>query len=265
MQAKHQTSGCNFTPSLLVEWYPLPINSEPLSFAAFRSFLEFFEWENSSRVWQMKVLGILDLSKNDALHDYIPKELFNCIRLQRIKISFNRCTGSIPTFIGNCALLQTLNIADNQLRGSIPAEFGRLVHLESLKLSQNALSGSIPTSLANCTSLIELFNYNNNLSGSIPSEIGHLVRLYTLIFNFNSISGSIPTSIRNYTLLFDLAGRGNNIPSTIGLTQCISYIDLSNNSLTLFNCPYTLTTIEVAFPPILPIHIWTDSTYQTTS
>ncbi|KAI8566639.1 hypothetical protein RHMOL_Rhmol02G0057000 [Rhododendron molle] len=53
-------------------------------------------------------------------------------------------------------MLQRLDLSQNSLTDSIPAELGTLSQLELLMLSENKLSGNIPAALGNLSHLIEL-------------------------------------------------------------------------------------------------------------
>ena len=63
-------------------------------------------------------------------------------RVQRLSLSFNGLSGTIPEELGNLTNLQSLNLLGNDLNGPIPAELGNLTNLQRLYLSQNGLSGT---------------------------------------------------------------------------------------------------------------------------
>ena len=88
-----------------------------------------------------------------------------------------------------------LNLTFNQLTGSIPPEIGNLTNLTHLYLYGNQLTGSIPSEIGNLTNLTYLNLYGNQLTDSIPSEIGNLTNLEKLYLNGNQLTGEIPESI----------------------------------------------------------------------
>ena len=67
--------------------------------------------------------------------------------VDRLTLSENALSGSIPEELGNLANLQSLYLRDNQLSGPIPAQLGNLANLEYLYLNGNQLSGCIPDGL----------------------------------------------------------------------------------------------------------------------
>jgi len=97
--------------------------------------------------------------------------------------------------------VQKLYLSSNSLSGSIPAELGNLTNLRFLYLNNNSLSGSIPVELGNLTNSTYLYLNNNSLSGSIPAELGNLINLTNLRLSSNSLSGSIPSELGNLTNL----------------------------------------------------------------
>ena len=72
---------------------------------------------------------------------------------ERLDLSYNQLTGSIPPEIGNLTNLTNLTIYNNQLTGSIPPEIGNLTNLIRLDLSENQLRGVIPDSICELTNL----------------------------------------------------------------------------------------------------------------
>jgi hypothetical protein len=105
--------------------------------------------------------------------------------------------------------LQKLNLSRNQLSGSIPAELGNLTNLKKLWLFSNRLSGSIPAALGNLTNLQVLSLSKNQLSGSIPAELWNLRDLQKLSLsansglNLSSFNFYDCLRIRNFDLLTD--------------------------------------------------------------
>ena len=90
---------------------------------------------------------------------------------ERLDLSYNQLTGSIPPEMGNLINLTLLGLTDNQLTGSISSELSNMTNLSSLYLSQNQLTGSIPPEIGNLINLERLHLYNNQFSGLIPESI----------------------------------------------------------------------------------------------
>ena len=149
-------------------------------------------------------------------------------RVQRLDLSFNGLSGSIPAELGNLTNLQWLNLWNNDLSGSIPAELGNLTNLQWLNLLGNDLSGSIPAELGNLTNLQGMYLYQNRLSGTIPAELGNLTNLRVLELRQNRLSGTIPAELGNLTNLRVLGLNGNELngmlPSSLtNLHQLFSF------------------------------------------
>ena len=176
----------------------------------------------------------LILSSNQ-LSGSIPAELANLSRLQYLYLSSNQLTGNIPPELGNLSNLQYLHMPTNQLSGSIPPELGDLSNLLLLHLSSNGLSGSIPPELGNLSSLGSLYLGYNNLSGIIPPELGDLSSLGALYLNTNQLSGSIPPELGNLASLGTLALQSNqlsgSIPPELGNLANLWGLALSSNQL----------------------------------
>lgn len=62
------------------------------------------------------------------------------------------------------ASLERLEVSCNQLTGSIPAEFGKLPSLRKLYAAANKLSGTLPEALAGAKQLNDLLLYGNQLT-----------------------------------------------------------------------------------------------------
>ena len=111
--------------------------------------------------------------------------------LERLELSDNRLTGSIPAAWGPLARLRWLDLRENKLAGGVPAELGQLGNLQQLWLADNQLTGAIPVELGNLAQLQDLAIGNNSLSGTIPSALGQLRNLEVLGLGDNDLSGTI--------------------------------------------------------------------------
>ncbi|NJP07719.1 MAG: hypothetical protein HC837_19925 [Chloroflexaceae bacterium] len=69
--------------------------------------------------------------------------------MERLLLSSNNLSGSIPPELGNLTNLRELDLSYSDLSGSIPPELGNLTNLWMLDLSHNYLSGDIPRELMN--------------------------------------------------------------------------------------------------------------------
>jgi len=139
--------------------------------------------------------------------------------------------GTIPWQISNFAYLQKLDLSTNALSGTVPEELGvPLANLQLLDLHNNHLSGSIPFSLKGLQQLQILDLGYNLLTGTIPPELGMLSNknVKQILLPNNLLSGTVPGTIANLTSLWRLTLSGNKnltgcIPSSLGrllLSSC---------------------------------------------
>ena len=100
--------------------------------------------------------------------------------------------------------LEKLDLSDNQLTGTIPAELGQLTQLKKLYLDNNQLTGAIPRELGQLTQLTMLHVHENQLTGAIPRELGQLTQLTELHLAYNQLTGAIPRELGQLTQLKEL-------------------------------------------------------------
>jgi hypothetical protein len=120
----------------------------------------------------------------------------------------NQIKGSLPREIGLLTDLQRLELSDNALTGTIPSTEllgGALSSLTGLDLSKNKFTGQIvlPSSVAGLV-MNELHHLNlcdNKLTGVIPQALYDQPYLKTLSLCSNRFSGSISNSIQSLSFL----------------------------------------------------------------
>ncbi|GLJ33677.1 hypothetical protein SUGI_0676780 [Cryptomeria japonica] len=135
-------------------------------------------------------LIILDL-QNNHIGDVIPFQLPP--HLQRLLLSGNQFTGSLPYSLSTLTLLSDLLLGSNHLTGSIPDIFQDLTGLINLDFSVNNFSGQLPASLSALTSLSSLHLQNNQLSGTVDTLAS--LNLTDLNIEKNLFSGQIPPKL----------------------------------------------------------------------
>jgi len=81
----------------------------------------------------------------------------------------NNLIGTIPSNIDQNSLEKIL-LSKNFLTGTIPLEFSKLKNLRTLRLANNLLTGTIPSNPVELTHLENLSLENNNLKGNVPYE-----------------------------------------------------------------------------------------------
>ncbi|KAK2977527.1 hypothetical protein RJ640_025708 [Escallonia rubra] len=179
-------------------------------------------------------LRVLDLS-GCGIGGSIPHQIGMLSKLERLNLSSNFLSGSLPVSLANLTQLRWLDLSACEISGSIPHQIGMLSKLENLTLSYNSLSGILPVSMANLTQLTWLAVSGNLISGSIPIEISYLEALTLLDLSLNNFSGRIPSSIGSLTSLVGLDLSQNNltgpVPSSIGQLTNLEVLHLGSNHI----------------------------------
>ena len=143
---------------------------------------------------QLTNLQTLDLS-DCGLRGSLTASLVSLLalpKLERLSLSENQLTGSLPTLEQieadavmtsmdlSPSMLEALNLGNNGISGTLPADLfaQRLVTLDHLQLFGNNLQGSIPTSSFDPTSLQVFWIHNNvHLEGIMPcTSVEEVVR-----------------------------------------------------------------------------------------
>ncbi|KAI9152995.1 hypothetical protein LWI28_004218 [Acer negundo] len=118
-------------------------------------------------------------------------------RIINLELQGMNLSGHVPQSLQYCQSLQKLDLSDNKLSGTIPRQIcSWLPYLVTLNLSNNDITGSIPPELGNCIYLNTLILSYNSLSGHIPYQLSYLVRLKVFSVAYNNLSGEIPQFYR---------------------------------------------------------------------
>ena len=177
----------------------------------------------------------IELQDNNLI-GYLPSELGQLTKLERLQLYANALTGSIPPELGQLTNLEILALYVNALTGPIPSELGQLTNLEILALQANALTGPIPSELGQLTKLTDLSLGANRLTGSISSGLGQLTNLERLALSANALTGSIPSELGQLTklrlLFLDNNALTGSIPSELGQLTNLTHLGLGANRLT---------------------------------
>ncbi|XP_059644279.1 probable LRR receptor-like serine/threonine-protein kinase At1g74360 [Cornus florida] len=144
----------------------------------------------TSGILKLPIIERLDLSLNN-FSGSLPVEISEMMSLKFLILAYNNFSGNIPPEYGKLTGLQALDLSFNQLNGSIPPTFGNLSSLLWLMLANNALTGEIPLELGDCNSLLWLNLANNQLSGTIPPELTNIGLNATPTFQLNQKSDGI--------------------------------------------------------------------------
>ncbi|MCO5583993.1 hypothetical protein L7F22_037911 [Adiantum nelumboides] len=119
-------------------------------------------------------------------------------KVLELKVTDAGLQGTFPSGLIQCKALQKLDLSQNGFTGSIPSDLCKqLPYVTSINLGQNSFSGNIPYSLQDCQYLQSLQLQHNQLSGELPGGIGGLPKLTTLDVSSNLLTGTIPPSYAN--------------------------------------------------------------------
>eukprot|EP00546_Thalassionema_frauenfeldii_P000688 CAMPEP_0178937246 /NCGR_PEP_ID=MMETSP0786-20121207/25641_1 /TAXON_ID=186022 /ORGANISM="Thalassionema frauenfeldii, Strain CCMP 1798" /LENGTH=996 /DNA_ID=CAMNT_0020615777 /DNA_START=312 /DNA_END=3302 /DNA_ORIENTATION=+ len=132
-----------------------------------------------------------------SLSGSIPDTFAHVTQLQSLFLANNKLTGTLSPTLGlNNTLLEKIRLSSNYISGSIPTEIGLLTHLEVIELRETNIQGSIPSQMGLCLnlSLIEI-SYNRELEGTIPLDFGNLSKLTTFNFAATKLEGTVPDEI----------------------------------------------------------------------
>ncbi|KAG2384547.1 uncharacterized protein HKW66_Vig0146890 [Vigna angularis] len=162
--------------------------------------------------------------------------------LKSLDLSFNRLNEKITEGTKLPFQLKSLSISSNFLEGGIPKSFGNACALSTLEMSDNNLSDELSLiihHLSGCArySLEQLYLSMNKISGTLP-DLSIFSSLKGLIVDGNMLNGEIHKDIQFPPHLENLDMHWNSLYGVftdhhfVNVSK-LSYLDLSDNSLTL--------------------------------
>ncbi|KAK7364404.1 hypothetical protein VNO80_13034 [Phaseolus coccineus] len=189
-------------------------------------------------------LEILDVSGNQ-LKDGVPKSLHNATILRILDLSSNSLSNSLsenlPTIIHHLSQyvrysLQRLHLSHNQITGTLPNTLTMFPSLKELYLGGNKLNGTISEDLRFPTQLEALYLMSNSLKGVIKdSHFSNMSNLESLDLSDNSL---VLKFSRNWAPSFQLGHIGLRsckvgplFPKWIQSQNKINTLDISNNGI----------------------------------
>ncbi|GER53648.1 leucine-rich repeat receptor-like kinase [Striga asiatica] len=167
----------------------------------------------------------------------VPPDIYQLSTLEELYLPGNHFAGPIDPRVVSLGGLRILALFGNELAGPIPEQIGQLNRLEQLQLHINKLNGTIPASLANCTNLTVLNLRVNLLEGELDSfNFSTFVQLKLVDLGNNFFRGGLPRSLFTCRTLTAVRLATNNLSGEIlpeiGSLQSLSFLSISNNSLT---------------------------------
>uniref|UniRef100_A0A0E0F6L1 Uncharacterized protein n=1 Tax=Oryza meridionalis TaxID=40149 RepID=A0A0E0F6L1_9ORYZ len=147
--------------------------------------------------------------------------------LEFLRLSNNSFSGNFPSFLRNCTCIHFIDLSWNKLSGTLPTWIGDLGNLLILRLSHNIFSGDIPTSITLLSELHHLDLSGNNISGAIPNNLSKIIAMTGKRYDLNY---EIPAAMgANYTS--PVATKGQERQYNERNVEVVN-IDLPSNFLT---------------------------------
>ncbi|XP_042952946.1 probable leucine-rich repeat receptor-like serine/threonine-protein kinase At3g14840 isoform X3 [Carya illinoinensis] len=200
--------------------------------------------------WRLEIptvgVHVVVILKGQNLPGTLPPDLkLPC--LQKLDLSRNYLSGSIPSTWGSMSQLTHISLLGNRLTGPIPGALANIKSLKSLTVEFNKLSGNLPPELGSMSSIERLLLSSNNFTGELPPSFANLISLQDFRISDNQFSGQIPNYIqkwKNLTKLFiQASGLKGPIPSLdhLGKLTELRISDLNGSEVT-----FPLKSINIA-------------------
>ncbi|GAB2272072.1 hypothetical protein Dimus_006891 [Dionaea muscipula] len=218
----------NYLRGNVPNWiFKLGLHSISLSGNRFTGSIEYPPIGSSG--FSYRTLQRIDLSLN-VVSGSIPSETGAFSSLQYLNLSGNSLMGSMPASLGKLSSAQVIDLSYNLLNGTIPTEIGGAVLLKELRLEKNALTGSIPSQIENCSSLTKLILSENHLTGPVPLALVELTNLEVVDLSQNNLSGSLPKELANLSHLLSFNVSDNHLDGELPVGGFFNAISLSSVS-----------------------------------
>ncbi|XP_019101494.1 PREDICTED: probable inactive receptor kinase At5g10020 isoform X2 [Camelina sativa] len=173
------------------------------------------------------VLTELDLSLN---HLEGPIGSITSSTLEKLNLSSNRLSGSLPLKVGHCAIV---DLSNNNISGDLSRIQNWGDSVEIIRLSSNSLTGTLPGQTSQFLRLTSLEVANNMLRGVLPFILGTYPELKLIDLSHNQLSGFLPSNLLISAKLTDLDLSNNNFSGSLPLQDASTAEDLSLTNIGL--------------------------------
>ncbi|XP_010473095.1 PREDICTED: probable inactive receptor kinase At5g10020 isoform X1 [Camelina sativa] len=173
------------------------------------------------------VLTELDLSLNQLEG---PIGSITSSALEKLNLSSNRLSGSLPLKVGHCAIV---DLSNNNISGDLSRIQNWGDSVEIIRLSSNSLTGTLPGQTCQFLRLTSLEVANNMLRGVLPFILGTYPELKQIDLSHNQLSGFLPSNLLISAKLTDLDLSNNNFSGSLPLQDATTAADLSLTNIGL--------------------------------
>ncbi|GJQ89714.1 leucine-rich repeat-containing protein [Tanacetum coccineum] len=189
-------------------------------------------------IFNLHSLETLDLYSNTLTGD-IPSDIsVNLTHLTYLILSYNRLTGTLPSWLFTSPSLEYLGLSGNMFGGNVPFELFALPSLKMLDLSGNQLVGHTDVqTFRRLTNLTHLYLSNNNFSGEweLDTLLSCLTNLEYLDLSYNGFSVTTKNANHYVNPAFrDLRLASCKLkvfPNSLRAMRKLERLDLSSNEI----------------------------------
>lgn len=90
--------------------------------------------------------------------------------MERLYLSFNKISGTLPTRIGELTNLREFYAYTNEMTGQIPTELGKLAEIEYLVIGKNDFEGEVTLRLHDCCSFRQYLSHFALKTSFVPTK-----------------------------------------------------------------------------------------------
>ncbi|GJY85134.1 leucine-rich repeat-containing protein [Tanacetum coccineum] len=189
-------------------------------------------------IFNLHSLETLDLYSNTLTGD-IPSDIsVSLTHLTYLRLSYNRLTGTLPSWLFTSPSLEYLGLSGNMFSGNVPFELFALPSLKALGLSDNQLVGHTDVqTFRRLTNLTHLYLSNNNFSGEweLDTLLSSLTNLEYLDLSYSGFSVTTKNANHYVNPAFrDLRLASCKLkvfPNSLRAMRQLEQLDLSSNEI----------------------------------
>ena len=177
-----------------------------------------------------------DASTNQFIIEALANpDILSTVRLQRIDLSNNDLSGTIPNWGAFMPTVEVIDLHNNKFNGTVPFGIGRTQwpSLKTINLANNTLSGSFPNVIPSALSFLDVSG--NLLEGTVPLDLPTFSNLAMLILDNNQrLNGNLSALLTSAVNLQTLSARNTSLVGTlngsdVAALRRMEILDLGSN------------------------------------